>query len=131
MAITVEQAQTYLKSQGIDNAPDFIVQLWVDQINSIQACLDENYDASTAALIQFYLLAVLGLAQVDKYISSQTAPSGASRSFRYNSFADRWNSQLNLLRGLDTAGCTTPLIPADPLKAHAGLWIGKSRCGEC
>lgn len=80
--VTLEQAKEYLESQGI-TIPDFVLQALVDQANSIQECLDAHYPASTALLIQLYLLALMGLGQGDKYISSQTAPSGASRSFRY------------------------------------------------
>ncbi|ENZ5479320.1 hypothetical protein ACGU0V_000818 [Serratia marcescens] len=126
--VTKEKAKEYLESQGI-TLPDFVLDALVDQVNSIQECLDANYPASTALLIQLYLLGLMGLGQGDKYISSQTAPSGASRSFRYQSFSDRWKGALNLLRGLDKKGCATGLIPPDPTnKAFAGVWIGKGGC---
>ncbi|HAU5716695.1 hypothetical protein ABNU44_12780 [Serratia marcescens] len=126
--VTKEKAKEYLESQGI-SLPDFVLDALVEQVNSIQECLDANYPASTALLIQLYLLGLMGLGQGDKYISSQTAPSGASRSFRYQSFSDRWKGALNLLRGLDKKGCATGLIPPDPTnKAFAGIWIGKGGC---
>ncbi|HGM7254838.1 DUF7370 family protein [Serratia marcescens] len=126
--VTKEKAKEYLESQGI-TLPDFVLDALVEQVNSIQECLDANYPASTALLIQLYLLGLMGLGQGDKYISSQTAPSGASRSFRYQSFSDRWKGALNLLRGLDKKGCATGLIPPDPTnKAFAGIWIGKGGC---
>ena len=128
--ITDEQAKEYLASQGID-LPDFILTALVEQANSIQDCLDANYTPSTALLIQMYLLSLMGLGQGDKYISSQSAPSGASRSFRYQSFADRWRGATSLLRGLDKKGCANDLIPPDPTKtAHAGLWVARGRCGD-
>ncbi|MFK3762462.1 DUF7370 family protein [Serratia ureilytica] len=126
--VTKEKAKEYLESQGI-TLPDFVLDALVEQVNSIQECLDANYPTSTALLIQLYLLGLMGLGQGDKYISSQTAPSGASRSFRYQSFSDRWKGALNLLRGLDKKGCATGLIPPDPTnKAFAGVWIGKGGC---
>lgn len=127
--VTIEEATEYLSSVGIE-LPNFVLQALVDQANSIQECLDAHYPASTALLIQLYLLALMGLGQGDKYISSQTAPSGASRSFRYQSFTDRWKASVNLLRGLDKYGCATALIPADPTAtpAFAGIWIGKVGC---
>ncbi|MBH2937771.1 hypothetical protein I5Q40_22515 [Serratia marcescens] len=126
--VTKEKAKEYLESQGI-TLPDFVLDALVEQVNNIQDCLDANYPASTALLIQLYLLGLMGLGQGDKYISSQTAPSGASRSFRYQSFSDRWKGALNLLRGLDKKGCATGLIPPDPTnKAFAGVWIGKGGC---
>jgi len=126
--VTTEQAQQYLEGQGI-TLPDFVLSALVEQANAIEDCLNANYTTATALLIQLYLLGLMGLAQGDKYISSQTAPSGASRSFRYQSFADRWRAALALLRGLDTHGCATGLIPPDPTQtAHAGMWIGKGGC---
>ncbi|MDR4898497.1 hypothetical protein RF656_17385 [Yersinia kristensenii] len=126
--VTLEQAKQYLETVGI-TLPDFILQALIEQVNSIQECLDEHYPASTALLIQLYLLGLMGLGQGDKYISSQTAPSGASRSFRYQSFADRWNGSLSLLRSLDKHGCATAITPPNPNNAaFAGIWIGKGGC---
>ena len=70
--VTLEQAKEYLRA-GI-TIPDFVLQALVDRANSIQECLDAHYPASVALLIQLYLLALMGLAQGDKYISSQTGP---------------------------------------------------------
>lgn len=66
--VTKEKAKEYLKSQGI-NLPDFVLDALVEQVNSVQECLDANYPASTALLIQLYLLGLMGLGQGDKYIS--------------------------------------------------------------
>ncbi|EPD4820517.1 DUF7370 family protein [Salmonella enterica subsp. enterica] len=126
--ITTEQAKEYLESVGI-TLPDFILQAIVEQANSIQECLDAHYPPATALLIQTYLLGLMALGQGDRYISSQTAPNGASRSFRYQSFADRWKGYLSLLRGADKFGCTNGLIPRDPTNtAFAGIWIGRGGC---
>lgn len=127
--LTVEQAQQYLKSQGIDTVPEFILQAWLDLANGANECLEERYTPSVAMLIQCYLIALMAYGQGDKYISSQTAASGAGRSFRYQSFADRWKGILSLLRGLDVHGCVSGLIPADPTQnAHGGIWIAKGGC---
>lgn len=126
--VTLEQAKEYLESQGI-TIPDFVLQALVDQANSIQECLDAHYPASVALLIQLYLLALMGLAQGDKYISSQTGPNGASRSFRYQSFPDRWKGALALLRVTDKHGCANDLIHPDPTTtAFAGIWIARGGC---
>lgn len=130
MTVTVEQAQEYLEGQGI-TLPSFVLSALVEQANSINSCLDANYSASTALLIQLYLLGLIGLAQGDRYISSQTAPSGASRSFRYRDFKDRWQGALSLLRGLDKKGCASGLIPPDPTAtAFGGMWVAKGSCHE-
>src|SRR5690606_35079092 len=129
--VTTDQATQYLEGQGI-TLPDFVLAALVEQANSIQDCLDANYTPATVLLIQLYLLGLMGLAQGDKYLSSQTAPSGASRSFRYQSFADRWRGAMSLLRGLDKHGCATGLIPPDPTKqVFGGMWTAKGSdfCG--
>jgi len=129
--ITTEQAQQYLNTQGINTVPDFILDAWVELLNEIQDCLDEHYSEGVALLIQCYLLALMAYGQGDRYIASQHAPSGASRSFRYHSFADRWRGMLALLHGLDVHGCTTSLIPPDPTNpARAGLWVARGGCHE-
>lgn len=127
--LTTAQAKEYLDSVGV-SLPDFMLSALVDQANSIEACLTEHYTPGIATLIQCYLIGLMGLAQGDRYISSQTAPSGASRSFRYQSFADRWAGLLSLLRGLDKHGCATGLIPPDPTKkSYAGMWVATGGCG--
>lgn len=127
--LTLEQAQEYLTSQGV-NLPEFLLEALVEQANSIQECLDEHYPAATALLIQLYLLGLMALGQGDKYVSSQTAPSGASQSFRYQSFKDRWNGFYSLLSGLDKFGCATGLIPPNPNDAaFGGVWIATGGCG--
>ncbi len=126
--ITTVQAKEYLESVGI-TLPDFILHALLEQAGSIQECLDAHYPPATALLIQSYLLGLMALGQGDKYISSQTGPNGASRSFRYLSFADRWKASLGLLRGLDKYGCATSLIPPDPTNtAFAGIWIARGGC---
>jgi hypothetical protein len=124
---TLIQVQEYLASIGI-TLPDFIVQAMLDDAAAIQPCLDgAGYSASTQLLIYLYLLALGGIVSGDRYISSQTAPSGASQSFRYNSMVDKYRSTLSALRALDKSGCTDSLIPAEP-GASAGLWVSKGGC---
>lgn len=114
MAITVEQANEYLASQGV-TLPSFVVEAFVEQVNSIEECLIENgVLPATAMLIQLYLLGLMGLAQTYRYISSQTAPSGASRSFRFADFGQIWRGIYGSLSMLDKYGCATGLIPEDP-----------------
>lgn len=124
--VTTEQARDYLDSQGIE-LPDIILDLMVEQANSVNECLDANYPASTATLIQLYLIGLLGLTQANKYVSSHTGPNGASQSYRYVDFNKKWKAARTLLYSVDKHHCTAELIPADPeTTAHAGIWIGKS-----
>lgn len=124
--VTTEQARDYLDSHGIE-LPDIILDLMVEQANSVNECLDANYPASTATLIQLYLIGLLGLTQANKYVSSQTGPNGASQSYRYVDFNKKLKAARALLYSLDKHHCTAELIPADPeATAHVGIWIGKS-----
>lgn len=124
--ITLIQAQQYLASVGI-KLPEFMLQLLVDRANTIQPCLDEHYDAATATLILLYLIGLFGVVQGDKYVSSHSAPSGASESFRYGTLTERYKAGQSLLNSLDPYGCTGGLIPALP-GANAGMWLGRGGC---
>jgi len=126
---TLDELKQYLTSIGVPLPPDFILQAWLDTVAIIQPCLDgAGYPASTQLLIYLYTLSLYGIVAGDKYISSQTAPSGASQSFRYNNLQDKYRGMLNSLRMLDTSGCTDSIIPAEP-GASAGLWV--STGGKC
>lgn len=126
--LTVEQAAEYLRSVGIV-LPSFMLELLVQRVNTMDPCLEgAGYDDATALLIKLYLIGLLGVVQGDRYVTSQTAPSGASQSFRYGTLTERYKASLSLLNGLDTSGCSGPLIPADPTAAHAGLWVAKGSC---
>lgn len=131
MELTIEQLKEYLKSLGI-TLPDFVLEIIVEQMAELDECLLEHgVGPGVAKLIKLYLAALLGMAQSDKFISSQTAPSGASRSFRYNSPQARWNSTLGLLRLYDKWGCTGGLIPEDPfIQAFGFLDIADGSCPE-
>lgn len=130
MELTLADVQTYLKTIGIV-LPDFMVQIFLEQADSIDECLALNYSPGVAKLIKLYLIGLMGLPAMDKYVSSHSAPSGASESYRYGSFADRWRSGYSLLSGLDPKGCATALIPPDPLQtANAAFFVvgGGCRC---
>lgn len=126
---TIEQIKQYYIASGIPVPPDFIIQAFIDTVATIQPCLDgAGYPASTQLLIYLYALGLFGFTSGDKYISSQSAPSGASQSFRYKSFTDGYRSLKAMLNALDTSGCTASMIPPEP-GASAGLWV--STGGKC
>jgi len=125
---TLDQLKQYLTSIGVPLPPDFVLQAWLDTVETIQPCLDgAGYSDSAQLMIYLYLLSLYGISNGDKYISSQSAPSGASQSFRYNSMIDRYRSTRSLLQALDTSGCTDSLVPAEP-GAAAGLWVSTGGC---
>ena len=87
-----------------------------------------GYSGATQSLILSYLIGLYGLSGGNMYISSQSAPSGASRSFRFAELRNAWKGHLNMLRMLDTAGCTNSLIPAAPDKKSAAFIVVKGGC---
>lgn len=126
---TIDQIKQYYIASGIPVPPDFIIQAFIDTVATIQPCLDgAGYPASTQLLIYLYALGLFGFTSGDRYISSQSAPSGASQSFRYKSFTDGYRSLKAMLNALDTSGCTASVIPPEP-GASAGLWV--STGGKC
>lgn len=129
---TLDELRTYLASIGI-TPPDFMLQAWLDAVTDMQACLDANgVPASMAKLIALYTLGLYGIATGDRYISSQTAPSGASQSFRYNNLNDRWKLQMSMLNQLDKYGCADPFLPTDPNAVTIGAMVGRPpRRGRC
>lgn len=129
---TLDELRTYLASIGIA-PPDFMLVAWLDAIAAITDCLSIHYPASVAKLIALYTLGLYGIGTGDRYISSQTAPSGASQSFRYNTLADRWRLQLSMLRQLDPNGCADPFLPPDPTATPIAAMVGRpvSKGGCC
>lgn len=126
--MTPEQANEVLNKYGI-NLPDFMLDGLLEQVSTLDDCLDKHYSEAVALLIKGYLLALMGLSFGDKYVSSQTAPSGASQSFRYQSMGDRHKGLVGLLRGLDKHGCTFGMIPPNPdSKANGFIYSARSRC---
>lgn len=125
---TLDQLKEYLTSIGVPLPPDFVLQAWLGIVAVIQPCLDgAGYPASVQMMIYLYLLSLYGIVSGDKYISSQTAPSGASQSFRYNNLQDKYRGMLNALNLLDTSGCTDSVVPAMP-GPTAGLWVSTGGC---
>lgn len=131
MELTLADARTFLASIGI-TIIDPLLQLIVNKINSIDACLNgAGYSADDIGLIKYYLLALLGISQTTRTVTSQRAPSGAARSFAFGTPSQGHQQYLGLLRTLDLSGCTDDLIPADPDATSCALFVGKPNGGCC
>lgn len=120
---TLEELQQYLASVGY-SAPTFMLSAWLEAVAGMADCLAAHYPPATAKLIALYTLGLYAIASGDRYVSSQSAPNGASRSFRYLSMADRWNGQLALLQQLDKHDCSTAYQPANPTGSNAFAFVG-------
>lgn len=130
MELTLADAKVFLASLGIEDIPDFFLQLLVDQINSSRECLEaQGYPAGTISLINLYALALLGIMQPNRQVTQQRAPSGAAQSYAFGTLAEGYSKYLNLLRTLDKTGCMDGLIPEDPNGVTCGMMVGRgSRC---
>lgn len=120
---TLEQLKQYLATLGYE-APDFILEAWLEAVGGMADCLAAHYPPATARLIALYTLGLYAVASGDRYVGSQSAPSGASRSFRFLPMAERWAGQLSLLRLLDRYGCADSYIPADPTAGACAAFVG-------
>lgn len=128
--ITIKQIQESMKIQGLE-APFFMLEGIAEQVNSISDCLDQNYSKPTALMIQSHLATLMLLAQTGRQISSQSAPSGASRSFKYADLSSLWKGQLGLLKSLDVNGCVNGLIPKSPIDKPKGfIFSARGGCYE-
>jgi len=109
--ITSAQAKQYLDQALGVGVPDFLIDAAVAKVATAEAAM-ADYSASDQILIQCMAVAIIAAAGSPRRISSQGAPSGASRGFKY---ADKDLSALRrALAALDTAGVVADLVGPDP-----------------
>lgn len=131
MDLTLDELRQVLAGMRI-NVPDFLLQIWLNKVNAINACLiGAGVSDDDGKLIKLYLLTLFGIGQAWPMVQSESAPSGASRSFRFGDLRTQWATNLNALRLLDKTGCAGELIPVDPtVTARAGLWVATGGCND-
>ncbi|CAN5717522.1 hypothetical protein BH10PSE18_BH10PSE18_08300 [soil metagenome] len=111
--ITSTQAQQYLSEALGVSVPSFIVDAAIATVAAAEpAMVLAGYDNNKRMLIETYAVVIISCAGGARRISSQSAPSGASRSFKNT---DNALTQLRrTLAGLDTAGTVAALVGPDP-----------------
>jgi hypothetical protein len=111
--ITSAQATQYLDQVLGVGVPSFIVDAAVTKVATAEAAMVEaGYSESDQILIQSMAVAIIAAPGDPRRISSQGAPSGASRSFKNSEGA--LSALRRSLAALDTAGTVTDLIGPDP-----------------
>lgn len=108
--ITLDQAKEYLSGYGAQ-IPDVLLQAIIDTVNAIEPCLDGHAPAYTEAqktMIMLYAIGVLALSAQTRIITSEHAPSGASRSFAH--YTNAIKSLKSSLAAMDKDGCTAGII---------------------
>lgn len=127
--LTSEDAQAYLAEIGLE-LPAGIIDALVERTNEVDGCLQsKGYSSATQTLILLHYLGLLAISMGGRQISSQSAPSGASRSYAYQSIVGLHRSLYAGLLAVDTQGCTAGLIPAEP-GARAALFVTTGRDGH-
>lgn len=102
--LTPENVQAFLAELGY-SIPSSLLTPILCRVNSIIDCLDgAGYDDCTQTLIMMYAAALMSASSGARKIKSQSAPSGASRSFEYGDDSITWLR--DSLAALDTSGCT-------------------------
>lgn len=111
--ITSTQAQEYLKQMLGVGVPAFILDAAIDTIAPAeQAMIDAGYSLAQRTMVQTYAVVIIAAAGDPRRVTSQTAPSGASQSFKYAESSLTWLRRA--LAALDPAGTVTALIGPDP-----------------
>lgn len=125
---TIEEVLTWLQSLGMD-VPVPIVTAWLALAADLEPCfIASGYTAGAQKLIVLHLLALYGLSAGNRYISSQSAPSGASRSFKYSELRNAYRGQLNMLKLFDPKGCASLLIPPAPGGKNIAIGVAVGDC---
>lgn len=99
-------------------------------LDSITECLELNYpgDECRQSAILLYAALLVSTSTSGRYVTSQSAPSGASQSFAYGT--KPWSALYNQMRLLDPAGCTGDLVadPNESAKPFFKVVTGSRRC---
>ena len=111
--ITNTQAQQYLDQVLGVSVPAFLLDSAVARVGAAEPkMIAAGYDAHTCTMVQCIAVALVAAAGDPRRLSSQGAPSGASRSFRYK------DGDLSALRrsllALDKAGTVAEIVGPDP-----------------
>ena len=123
----LDQLKQFLIAMGVPLPPDFVLEALLEVDTGVQECLaTHGLSPAKILLVNLYVLGLQAIPGSTKFISSQSAPSGASQSFRYTSEADAFKNVRALLRNIDKWGCTDGLIPS--IGNQAALFVSKG-CG--
>lgn len=101
--ITLDDVKPLMAELGF-TVPDTVLQLLLDQVSAVSVCMDgAGYTESLQKLLLIYAAARLAALSGARKIASQSAPSGASRSFTYDSSGT--DHLYRQILAWDTNGC--------------------------
>ena len=111
--ITLTEAKQYLDMALSVAMPDFVVQAAINKTTAlVPALVDAGYSEPDQQMIQCMAVALIALGGNPRRLSSQSAPSGASRSFKVN--AQDLQALRRSLMALDAAGVMSAVVGPDP-----------------
>lgn len=112
--ITANDINSMVSELGY-SVPSVIIEAILKKVNQVSDCLNAHgYSEEDQQLILIYSACLLIQMQGSRKIASQSAPSGASRSFKYDDAG--FKQMYNLLQNLDIHGCTDALGITSPSK---------------
>ncbi|MBV4366286.1 hypothetical protein KUE00_06505 [Erwiniaceae bacterium CMYE1] len=83
--ITLDDIKPFIAELGF-TVPDALLTLLTEQVSGVSACMEgAGYSENLQKLLLIYAVARLAALSGARKIASQSAPSGASRSFTYDS----------------------------------------------
>lgn len=111
--ITEAQAQEYITATLGASVPGFIIQAAIDEVATVENLMvSAGYSSSKQTLVQCMAVTIIACAGNPARIQSQSAPSGASRSFKH--FDDALSALRKSLAHNDTASTVSQIIGNDP-----------------
>jgi hypothetical protein len=114
--ITPAQATAYLDQALGVSLPSFVVSAACDQVEAVEpAMLAAAYTEPQIELMQAMAVAIVACGGAAKRLTSQGAPSGASRSFKHQENA--LSTLRRSLQSMDTAGTLAAVVGPDPAAA--------------
>lgn len=118
--ITTTQAAEYLdKALGV-SLPSFVVLAACDRVETAEpAMFAAGYQEPEITLMQSMATAIVACGGTLKRVTSQGAPSGASRSFKHAE--DALSLMRRRLLAMDTDGTLAAILGPDP--AHATMLL--------
>lgn len=103
--IDKSEVKSFISELGF-SIPDSVLDLLIEQVGNHTTCLSQ-YGDTTAKLLSLYAVVRLASLSGARKIASQSAPSGASRSFNYDSKGT--DSLLTQIRAWDKNNCLSDL----------------------
>jgi hypothetical protein len=116
--ISAAQAAQYLDQALGISLPAFLVAAAVEKVEALEpAMVAAGYAEADMTLIQCMAVALIAAAGAPRRLSSQGAPSGASRSFK--TLDGDLTALRRALAARDTAGITSQVVGPDPSTSTA------------